>query len=340
MKGVVAGDPGQVKFVEFPEPVAGEGDLIVEMRACGVCTTDIKLVQKGSRDMQYALGHEMVGRVLQAPAQSAWEVGQRVSLAPYLPCGKCYYCQKGQYTLCSQLFTVYCAPGGLAERVHVPAEMAARGTLAVPPELSDELATLAEPLGCVLKGLADSQLQPGDALLVIGDGPMGQLAAAAGKCLGAGPVMMVGMTPHRLAVAGRYYADLTLHVGEGKVQQSVLEATDGRGADVVMVAVSSAEALGIGLDCVRPGGQVNMFAGVPEDTLVQFDVRKIHYQQFHLTGSFGTAPAYMRQALELLQAKQVDFSPIISARFPFSRAADAIGHMRNYDGLKAVVLFP
>ncbi len=83
-----------------------------------------------------------------------------------------------------------------------------------------------------------------------------------------------------------------------------------------------------------------MFAGVPEGTQVQLDVRSLHYKQYHLTGSFGTAPIYMRKALELLLAKKVNFMPVISACFSFDQVGEAVGYMQSYQGLKSMVIFP
>lgn len=340
MKGAAAGQPGQLIFIDFPEPAPQENDLVVQSLVCGICSTDLKFIKQGAKEPLYALGHELVGKISQAPPSSPWKVGQRVALAPYLPCGECYYCQRGQYTLCSRLFEVAYSPGGLAERVLVPAKLAEHGMLPVPDSLEDVTAALAEPLGCVIKGLEDIHLRAGDALLVIGDGPMGQLAAAAGKSLGAGTVIMSGMTPHRLEISRAYFADLVVDVRQTNLKQAVLEVTSQRGADVVMVAVSNAEALQTGLQCVRPGGEVNMFAGVPEGTHLQLDVRSLHYKQYYLTGSFGTAPVYMRKALELLERKDIDYSQVISARYSFEQVGDAVTHMKNYEGLKSVVIFP
>ncbi len=339
MKAAVPIDPGRVIIVDFPDLQAGEQDVIVETVACGICATDVKLVRKGAKENKYALGHEMVGRIIRAPEPGKWKVGQQVVIAPYLPCGKCYYCQQGQSTLCTSLYEVFPQPGGLAEQILVPPELALRGIFPVPAGMSAEVAALAEPLGCVLKGLEDSHLKPGDILLVIGDGPMGQLAAAAGKALGAGQVIVAGMTDHRLASA-RNYADLVVDVRRENLAQAVAEATEKRGADVVMVAVSSAEALVTGIANVRPGGTVNSFAGVPEGTSIDLDVRKVHYQQYYLTGSFGTGPEQMTRALDLMQTSGVDFSKVITASFPFSQVGEAVSYVDRQLGLKAMVTFP
>lgn len=339
MRGAAAGQPGQVRIVDFPEPQALSQDVILEVLACGICATDVKLVQKGAVNTHYALGHELVGRVVQAPPGSRWKLGQRAIVAPYLPCGRCFYCTHGQPTLCTTLYDFSPMPGGLAERVLVPSELAERGMFPIPDDMPAELAALAEPLGCVVKGLEDAHLAAGDALLVIGDGPMGQLAAATGKALGAKPVIVAGMTGHRLRNAQRYFADAVVDVNKEDLHQVVAEYTDGRGADVVLIAVSSGEALATGVSMVRPGGTVNSFAGVPEGTLLDLDVRKLHYQQYSLTGSFGTSPRHMDRALQLLQIPGVNFASVISACYPFAQVDEAVAYVERQVGLKAMVTF-
>lgn len=339
MKGASAGQPGQVVLVDYPEPEAQDQDVIVSVSVCGVCATDVKMVQKGAKDTRFALGHELAGKITKASSTLAWKVGQRVAVAPYLPCDECYYCKHGQPALCTNLYAISINPGGLAERVLVPAELARRGMFAIPDEVSDELAALAEPLGCVIKGLEDARLQAGDSLAVVGDGPMGQLTAAAGKALGCKTVIMAGMTEHRLKAAQGLFADRTVDISRENLKDAVAECTEKRGADVVMVTVSSGETLADGISLVRPGGWVNAFAGVPDGTSIQLDVRKLHYQQYNLTGSSGLGPIHMKKALELMQSRTVDFSKVISARFPFPQVAEAVDYMGKRIGLKAMVTF-
>jgi L-iditol 2-dehydrogenase len=339
VKAAAANKPGEVIIADFPELQAGKGELIVETLVCGVCATDVKLVRKGARELKYALGHEMVGRIIQVSDDDQWKIGQHVVIAPYLPCGHCYYCQHGQGVLCPHLYEVFPTPGGMSERILVPAELTRRGLFLVPDGLNDEAAALSEPLGCVLTGLEASHMKAGDSLLVIGDGPMGQLSAAAGKALGAGPVIVAGMTDHRLACAKKYFADEIVDVTRGDLKATVNNLTGGRGVDVVMVAVSSADALATGLANVRPGGTVNSFAGVPDGTKIELDVRKVHYQQFFLTGSSGTTPEQMAKALDLIATSKIDFLKVITARYPFAQVGDAIDYADRQLGLKSMVLF-
>ena len=339
MKGSAAGQPGQVILVDYPSIRAGAEDLILTPTACGICATDVKQVQKGAKDTRFALGHELVGTIKKTSSSQPWKQGQRVAVAPYLPCGGCYYCQHGQGGLCSHLYEISISPGGLAEEVLIPAELGRRGTFALLDDLNDETAALAEPLGCVLKGLEDAHFQPGGSLLVIGDGPMGQLGAAAGRALGAEWIIMSGATDHRLQLARRHFADAVVDVTRTSLKEEVLGRTEKRGADCVLVTVSSGETLADGIACVRPGGTVNAFAGVPEGTSIPLDVRKLHYQQYYLTGSSGVTPAHMHKALELLGSRKVDFHQVVTATFPFAQAGEAVAYVANRIGLKAVVTF-
>jgi L-iditol 2-dehydrogenase len=168
---------------------------------------------------------------------------------------------------------------------------------------------------------------------------MGLMMAAAARMSGAWPVIVAGMTAHRLAVAESKFADVVIDVSKSDLRSNVEKHTQGHGADVVFVVVSSGEALASGIQAVRAGGAVNAFAGVPEGTTVELDLRKLHYEQYHLTGSFGIGPAHMAKALRLLESGRIDVSPMITARFSFEEASDAVAYAAQRIGLKALVLF-
>ncbi len=345
MKTIVPGEPGRAEWMEMDEPTIGPGEVLLRPLACGICTTDVKFVRAGyTGGPHYALGHELVGEVVAADEGARWQVGDRVAAAPYLPCGSCYYCLHGQPTLCPHLFENSLSPGGLAERVRIPRPLAERGLFPLPEGLPIPIASLAEPAGCCVQGIEDCGVMAGDAVLVVGDGPMGLLCAAVARTYGAGLVVVAGLTPHRLAMARgagspRPYADVVIHVGEEDLRERVVALTGGRGADAVLVAVSSAEAVETGLGALRTGGVLNVFAGVPKGTTIPLDLHRLHYQQLHLTGSFGVGPYHVAQALRLLVSGQVDFAPLVTATFPFAKAPEAVAYAMNQVGLKAVVVF-
>ena len=322
------------------EPAIGPGEVLLRPLACGICTTDVKFVRAGyTGGPRYALGHELVGEVVAAGEGARWQVGDRVAAVPYLPCGSCYYCLHGQPTLCPHLFENSLDPGGLAERVRIPRPLAERGLFPLPEELPIPIAALAEPTGCSIQGVEDCDVTTGDAVLVVGDGPMGLLCATVAHAYGAALVVVAGLTPHRLAVAQEHYADAVIHVGEEDLRERVMALTEGRGSDVVLVAVSGAEAVEAGLGALRRGGMLNVFAGVPEGTTIPLDLRQVHYGQIRITGSFGVGPYHVAQALRLLASGQVDAAPLVMATFPFEETPEAVAYAMNQVGLKAVVVF-
>ena len=340
MKAVVAGSPGQIEWIEIDEPTIEPGGVLLRPLACGMCSSDVKLVRAGyGGGPRYALGHELVGEVVAVGEGAKWQIGARVAAAPYIPCGDCYYCRHCQPTLCSHLFENSLNPGGLAERVGVPKALAERGLFSLPPNFSVEIAALAEPIGCCVQAVEACHVTAGDSVLVVGDGPMGLMNAAVAGARGARPVVVAGMTPHRLAVAQEHYADAVVNVSNEDLRQCVADLTDDRGADVVIIAVSSAEAVESGLKALRPGGVLNAFAGVPQGTTITLDLRQLHYQQIHLTGSFGVGPEHVKQALRLLSGGRINARPLITGLFPFKRTAEAVAHVADQVGLKAVVVF-
>jgi L-iditol 2-dehydrogenase len=168
---------------------------------------------------------------------------------------------------------------------------------------------------------------------------MGLLNAAVARAYGAQPIVVAGMTEQRLAVARRHYADVAIDVRTNDLRQTVRDLTASRGADVVIVAVSSAGAVESGLASLRPGGWLNAFAGVPKGTTLPLNLHRLHYEQWHLTGSFGVGPEHIQRALGLLARNQVNASPLVTATFPFDETQEAVEYAMDLKGLKAVVLF-
>jgi L-iditol 2-dehydrogenase len=332
--------PGRVEWHDEPEPQIAPGEVLLQPLACGICTTDVRAVRNGSDASKgYGLGHEVVGRIVAVGDGTERTIGQRVVAAPYVPCGDCYLCRRGQPTLCENLFDHGLDPGGLAERIRLSKPLVERGTFSVPDALPSEVAALTEPVACCVQAVEACRVTQRDSVLVVGDGPMGLINAAVARAYGASRVIVAGLTPARLEVAAAHYADVVINVAEEDLPGRVLSLTENRGADAVLVAVSSPDALVSGLGAVRRGGVVNAFAGVPEGSHVSLDMRRLHYDQLSITGSFGVAPEHLKKALALLSAGKVDIRPLITATFSFEETSAAIEYAARQMGMKAVVLF-
>ncbi|HLU83147.1 MAG TPA: alcohol dehydrogenase catalytic domain-containing protein, partial [Trueperaceae bacterium] len=282
--------PGQLAIEEIDVPAVGDGDVLVKMRACGVCGTDVKTYLRGHPMIQpgSVLGHEVAGEVVES-RHPRFGVGQRVALGPYAPCGECSACSRGHPSLCSNLGRAFAEPGGFAEYLRVPRALADQVMHVLPDTMSYELAALTEPLACCVHGLEALQLQQGGSLLIIGDGPMGLMQAAIAGTFGAGRVIVAGATPHRLAYAARL-ADTVIDVTQTVLEERVAELLPD-GPDAVMVSVASLPALDQAMNLVAKGGTINVFAGMPKGETFPLDLKRVHYDEVRVVGTFGYGPA-------------------------------------------------
>lgn len=338
MKVAMFTAPGQVEIQEMARPTVKEGEILVKVDACGVCATDVKTILKGHRVWKppRVMGHEIAGHIVEINGPSHLKVGDRVVVAPYVPCGHCYLCMRGEETQCEHLFDEQPDPGGFAEFVRCPQRLAERGLIPIPDGLSSAVATLAEAIACAIRAVRDSRVVPGTRVLVVGDGPMGLINAAAARAYGADKVILSGLSPERLKVAQRHYADVIVNIEEVDLKRIVEDETEGHGADVVIVAVASPAVVRNSLALVRRGGTLNIFAGQPAGSTIEMDLSEIHYTEMTITGSFGSSPATIREALNMA-AHRVDFTPIVTREFQISDFMEAIQYSVSMEGLRAVV---
>ena len=208
--------PQQLSLEEGGVPHPGSGEVVIRIAACGICATDLKTYQRGHPliPVGVVLGHEIVGVIAElGEGVTGWQVGDRIAVAPQVACGICHFCERGQFTLCEHLFDASLDPGGFAEFARVPPHLVQRGMVNLGAGVDDTIGTLFEPLACCIHGLRALELTRGSSLLIIGDGPMGLLQAELARAMGAGPIIVSGITPHRLARARRA-ADAALNPRE------------------------------------------------------------------------------------------------------------------------------
>lgn len=328
-------EPGKVVIEEVSLPRLDEGDLLVEVAACGVCATDVKTFVRGHPKIKRGaiLGHEISGIV--ANSVAGFEPGDRVAIAPYCPCGECRYCLRDQPTLCETLFSQAIEPGGFTEFIRVPAQYISDLVVSVPDHLTLDVASLAEPLACCVHALERSGLRSGDSILVIGDGPMGLMQAEVAKALGAATVVVSGMTPHRLSHASEFADTIDARVEE-------LEPAARRllpdGADVVVVSVPSAEIVTTAIALTRRGGVVELFAGMPPDSQVTVPAAPVHYEGIRIQGTFGFSPAHFRTAVKWLAEGKINGPRLVTGRVEISEVADALARASRHEGIKTVMV--
>ena len=337
MKSAIFYEPGDVRLGHFPEEDLQQGDVRIRVELCGVCGSDIKTFLRGTPYMvpPAVLGHEVVGTVVDSRNEK-WEQGDRIAVAHYIPCGSCEYCMAGKGTLCPELFERRISPGGFAEYMRIPRDLADRGTFKLPDEMTFQQAILAEPLACCIHGAHEANISPGATVLIIGDGPMGLLHAQTVRAFGARKVIVSGMTPHRLAVAEKY-AEHAINVSENGIEQEVKKITNNLGPDVVIVAVAAVQAAEQAIEMVRSGGTVLLFGGFASGSKLTLDPNRIHYDEVRVIGSAGSLPHEFFLALQMLQSGQVKGDHLFTHRYSLDQVSLALERGTKQEGIKSIV---
>src|SRR5712692_3735734 len=286
MKAVFPVGAGRVELREVPRPKLRRGEILVKMRVCGICGTDIEKT-RGETHTPQVLGHEVSGVVDQiAEGVTDSEEGARVVVHHHVSCGECYYCTSGSPTLCELFQNTNLDPCGFAEYFRVPKVNVAKGAvLAIPNKLSFEEASFVEPLGCCLRNLASVGDVSGKSVAVFGVGSTGVLMLQLLKASGAGPIVAIDVSPSRLKFSQRVGADVSINPNGEDIGASVRATTEGRGADVAIVATGSVQALDNSFSIVRRGGIINLFGMPTKDAELIIDPSRLFINEIRIVPS-------------------------------------------------------
>lgn len=339
MKVAVYYNLQDIRIEERPEPKIGEDEILVQMKACGVCGSD--LMDWYLRDRApLVLGHEPTGIVAKKGKQvDNVNLGDRVFVHHHVACMTCHYCLNGDYTLCERFHETNIEPGGFAEYFRVPAPNLRLDTLKIPESLSFEEATLIEPVGCCIRALKKCGLQYGDTVAIIGAGPTGLIHTALAKTFGASAIIVSDFIEARLNFARKFGADRAINPKNEVLSDSVKGETDGRGVDIAVVTAPSLEAYKAGLDVCRKGGKLCVFAPTAPGKYIQMSPKDLFFSEILIVPSYSTSHIETRLALDLMISGKVNLGELISHRFELDETAKAFETALNLEkSLKVVVL--
>jgi L-iditol 2-dehydrogenase len=352
MKAWVLGDPDQLLLLEKPVPVPARAEVLIRIDAVAICATDLEIIHSGSPasiegglpfNKNFTPGHEYMGTVAAlGPDVDEFKIGERISVEIHAGCGQCKRCRQGMYTSClnygkpekGHRANGFTTDGGFAEYAVNHINTLAR----VPDTMSDAEATLVVTAGTSMYGLTElGGLVAGESVVVIGPGPIGLLAVAVAKSLGASPVILTGTRNRRLAIGRELGADRVVNINDEDAVEVVKELTGGIGADYVVECAGTEATINQAVHMTNRGGKICL-AAFPHD-LVTMDIAHLVKNNIYTFGIRGEGRSATRRAMALMAEKRFDATKIHTHTFPLADLPTALRYARERveDAIKVVV---
>jgi L-iditol 2-dehydrogenase len=338
MKAVFIDSPGKVRVEDVPKPIPAEGEVLVRLRCCGICGTDLEKVH-GQGITSKVLGHEEVGEVaLTGPGVKGLIVGDRVFAHHHVPCGDCDLCRKGEETQCAEYAKYNLVPCGLAEYFIVPRYNVERSAiLKLPDSLGYEEASFIEPLACCIRGLERAGAQGVKSVLIYGAGPVGLLQLKLLKSYTLKPTVVISdISDYRLKLASQMGADATFNVAEPSQKEMAL-ARVSPGPELIILATGSSAAFEDAMKTVAKGGTVLLFGAPKKGGTASLDLEHFFLNGTRLVTSYSATEKETTEAMNILATKRLAIADMITHRFPLSQAADAFDVADKQQCMKALV---
>lgn len=344
MKALLLTAPSRLEFTDFADPVPGEDEVLLRIRACGICGSDIHGWDgsTGRRRPPLIMGHEASGEIAALGSRvTGWRVGDRVTFDSTISCGHCRYCREGQVNLCENRRVVGVAPaeyrqnGAFAELVAVPARI----LYSLPTNLTFAHAAMVEPVSIAVHAVQRVRPAATDVAVVIGSGMIGLLTIQVLRWAGVKTIIAVDLAENRLALARELGATHTLKSDACDVAAEIARLTDGRGADIAFEVVGASATFNLALATLRRGGAVVLVGNLAPK--VEFPLQSVVTREIILYGSCASAGEYPL-CLDLIARGVIRVDPMISAVAPLTEGADWFRRLSAPDGSKfmKVILTP
>jgi L-iditol 2-dehydrogenase len=332
--------PRRLELRDYDPPRPGPGEVLIQVRCALSCGTDLKAWRRGHPmwPMPTALGHEFAG-VVAAVGDGVLEfkVGDELMAAPTAPCGRCFFCQRGDENLCTQCMSKMVL-GGYADYLLLPGHIVARSAFRKPPGLPFEEAALVDPLASVVHAHDMARPQEFETALIIGAGALGILHMLALKASGVRQVVMAGRGDARLKWAGELGADQVVDASRDDTAERVARLNGGYGPDLVIECTGQVAGWEDAFSRVRRGGRVVLFGGCPAGTALSVDTKRMHYDNLSLLSPFHYRPHDVRRAVELLCERKLNVGGIINQRRHLSELGEVFTMLERGAVLKCAVV--
>ncbi len=345
MKAAVYRGPNRIVTEILPVPEIRDGEMLVRVRACGVCGTDIKKIEHGLVQPPRVFGHEIAGTVAKVGGGvKDFTPGDRVAVHHHIPCRRCFYCERKLFSQCEFYRRTGTtagfepAGGGFAQYVRVMDWIVREGTILIPESICFEEASFLEPLNTCLKAVETARLAEGEVVLVFGQGPVGLLMMQAARCVGA-QVVGLDFMRERREVSRELGAQVALDPRTDDVESEVNGLTNGRGADLAIMATADPRAVASAQRLVRRGGRVLLFAQTVPGEMIPVDASRICMEEKQLIGSYSSSVELQDKAADLIFAGKVNVKRLVTHRYELDLLQEAV-HLASHpseDSLKVMI---
>ncbi|HET9182856.1 MAG TPA: zinc-dependent dehydrogenase [Candidatus Angelobacter sp.] len=329
MRAAVYHGKDDVRLETVPVPEIGPGEILIRVHTCGICGTDLKKIATGSHSAPRIFGHETAGKIVAVGSRvEDFRIGDRVMVFHHIPCGHCYYCRHKVFAQCPVYKRVGATAGfepsggGFAEYVRAMDWIVRKGVVKIPDRVSYEQASFIEPVNTCMKAIESLRIEPGEVILVIGQGPIGILLAVLAKRAGA-TVITSDLYPQRLKITASYGLSHNVNASVGDPLDLVRELTEGRGADAVILATAGNRLIRPAMDAARAGGRVMLFAQTQRSEVV-IDPAAVCVDEKTLLGSYSASVDLQDENVRLVFSNEIDFARLVTHRFPLQQAVEAL----------------
>ncbi len=343
MKALVLRKANDFSVEEVSMPEITDGEILLKVDSCAICGTDGRILTgKKTKGVRYpsTIGHEFSGTIVETRNDDAsFSVGDRVGVAPVIPCFKCHSCMTGNENACLNRTAMgYEFEGGFAEYVKIPETLVKAGNLFhIPEELSMQQAALVEPLACCINGQRKAAVSFGKTVLIIGAGPIGLLHVKLSKAAGASLIIVNEPNDFRRGKAAEFGADYAVSLDTDQLDALVKEKTGGVGIDCAIMAIGIPSLVNPVMKMVAKGGTFNLFAGFTGTGEATIEANIIHYQEINVNGTSAYTRKDYKTAMESLISGRVDVSGLITHQFALEDFAEAYEVSTKGEGLKVLL---
>ena len=334
MKAAQYQGPNSLRVITTDLRALRDDEVLVSVEACGVCGTDVHIVEGTSRSTPpVILGHEYAGRIVDVGrGAEGFQVGQRVAVDPNISCGTCYYCRRGLVHLCAHLQALGVdIDGGMAEYCLVPASQAHL----LPEEMAPEVSAFVEPVSCAVHGIDRANIRPGDTVVILGGGTIGLIMLQLAQIAGAATSVIVEPLEHKRRTAQDLGASVVLNPATEDVGEAVRGVAP-EGADVVIECVGKPATSELAVHLARRGGTVEFFGVCPIGATIPLEPNKVYRNELTIVGSHVNPYTFSR-SIALLRAGKVRVDKFQITRFPLDGVHEALRYQRDGLTMKSVI---